>query len=264
MGTATAARAARAVLACADAPTDVDDDDAAVLLHGYAALTGRDPATQLPGAGVIEAALGYARVAAPAADAFLDATVWAMYAYRAARTLHGVYHLRTVEATEVLIWVLYSRGLDREASTLRRDLIQLHLDHGAIAAHLTGRVDLASQLHSAGRCAAAVREAVAGWNAWTERFGEHDPAGLTLILQLAGMLTGCRSIPDALRRVEQARRLWPKPGDPAHRHATAFVGTLLMAAAQHRFVCTAAGASGGQPDAVQVAELLAGWSDLLP
>ncbi|GAB3866005.1 hypothetical protein ACFPIJ_13485 [Dactylosporangium cerinum] len=264
MGTATAAEAARLVLMRAGAPTDADVvDDLAVLLHGYVVLAGRDPATQLPDAALIETAMCYARTAAPAADALLDATVWAKYAYRAARTLHGVHHPRTVEATEALIWVLYSHGLDSEARTLQRQLVQLHLDHGNTAAHLTARVDLAGQLHGAGRCGIALREATAGWNAWIDEFGAHDPAGLTLVLQLVGLLAGCRRIPEAQRYIQQASRLLPEPGDPARTHTTAFIHILIMAAVRHRSVCTAPGGRQ-RHDAAQLAGLTAIWTALLP
>lgn len=264
MGTATAAEAARLVRIRAGAPTDADVvDDLAVLLHGYVVLAGRDPVTQLPDAALIKTAMCYARTAAPAADAFLDATVWARYAYRAARTLHGVHHPRTVEATEALIWVLYSRGLDREACTLQRQLVQLHLDRGNTAAHLTARVDLAGQLHGAGRCAIAVQEAITGWNAWIDQFGAHDPAGLTLVLQLVGLLAGCQRIPEAQQHLQQANQLLPEPDDPARAHASALIHILVLAAVRHRSVCTAPGGRE-QPDAARLAGLMAVWTGLLP
>lgn len=264
MGAATAAETARRVLIHACAPTDDDVvDDLAVLLHGYVALADRDPATQLPDAALIETAICYARTAAPAADEFLDATVWARYAYRAARTLHGVDHPRTVEATEALIWVLYSRGRDSEACTLQRQLVQLHLDRGDTAAHLTARVDLAGQLHGAGRCAVAVQEATAGWNAWINQFGARNPAGLTLVLQLVGLLVGCQRIAEARQRLQQARQLLPDPGDPARTHATAFIHILALAAVRHRSVCTAP-LGRGQFDAGRLADVMAVWTGLLP
>ncbi|MGI5180164.1 hypothetical protein ACQEVZ_27950 [Dactylosporangium sp. CA-152071] len=266
MGTATAAEAARIVLIRAGTPIDASADvvdDVTVLLNGYVALAGRDPATQLPDATLIETAMRYARTAAPAADEFLDATVWARYAYHAARTLHGVHHPRTVEATEALIWVLYSRGLDSEACTLQRQLVQLHLDHGNTAAHLTARVALAGQLHGAGRCAAAVQEATAGWNAWIDKFGAQDPAGLTLVLQLVGLLAGCQRIAEAQQHIQQAYQLLPESVDPTRTHASALIHILAMAPARHRSVCTAPHGRE-QPDAGRLADLIAVWTELLP
>lgn len=272
MGTATAARAARIVLirvgapidADADADADVSDDESAALREGYLALAGRDPATQVPDADLIEAAMRYAQTAEPAAGAFPDATAWARYAYRAARTLHGIYHPRTVEATEALIWVLYSRGLDREACALRRQLIQLHLDHGDTAAHLTARVDLAGHLHGIGRCDTAIKEATTGWNTWTEQVGAHHPAGLTLVLQLVGLLAGCRRIPEALVYIEQAKRLCPSQGAPAFVPASALIRTLIVTAFHHRSVCTDRRGGGHDPDAAQLEDLNAVWTGLLP
>lgn len=213
---------------------DAYEQAAQILARHLAAL---DPVTADPGHDLIAAAILYVRVVDPTRASIPDVVAWARYAYRASRTTHGVYHPQTVQAAETLILVLHSRGDVGEALELRRDLIQAHLDHGDVAAHLVARMELAAQLHDAGRCGDAIRHASTAWQTWIARLGPVDGRGRRLVTQLVAMLHACARLDEARWLIEQAGPLYPAGADPTHADADPVLRRLGTMRTNHQHRC---------------------------
>ncbi|WP_433619601.1 hypothetical protein ACQP2P_16465 [Dactylosporangium sp. CA-139114] len=194
-------------------------------------LRGLDPATAPPEELLIEAAMVYSRLAEPTPDLVPDDVAWAGYAHRAARARYGPGHATTLAAMENLASVLYARGRFDEANRVRRDLIQLHLDYGNIDAHLIQRMELADQLHAAGRCEDAIRQAQAAWQDWISRHDPTSPDTLRIMLQLVAMLLACDRFEDAVAVRTLAQFTSPSSDD-------AIAVTIPAKIIQHRPVCT--------------------------
>jgi len=223
------------------------DGPAAALLADL--LRGLDPATALPDDGLIEVAMLYARLAEPIPDLAPDDVGWARYAYRAARARCGPDHATTIAAMEILAGVLYVRGRFDEANHVRRDLIQVHLDHGDIDAHLIQRMELVEQLHTAGRCDAAIAQAEAAWQDWISRYDPASPGSLGMMLQFVSMLIACQRLVEAQALRSLARFTPPTSDDPIKASYDAVVVTMPAMIIDHRAVCArrdpaAASASG--------------------
>jgi hypothetical protein len=228
------------------AEIDEDGPAAAVLAD---VLRGLDPATAPPDERLIEAAMLYSRLAEPTPDLVPDDVAWARYAHRAACTRYGRDHATTIAAMENLAGVLYVRGRFDEANRLRRDLIQLHLDHGNIDAHLIQRMELAGQLHAAGRCDAAIEQAEATWQNWISRYDPTNPDTLWIMLQFVSMLIACHRLDEAAAVRNLARFTPPSRDDPLKAGYDAWVVAMPAMMLHHRVVCarqdpTATAASG--------------------
>ncbi|MEV6922920.1 hypothetical protein AB0M46_00200 [Dactylosporangium sp. NPDC051485] len=217
------------------ADIDADGPAAAVLAE---VLRGLDPATAPPDELLIDAAMRYSRLAEPTPGLVPDDVAWASYAHRAARARYGPDHVTTLMAMDNLAAVLYVRGRFDDANRVRRDLIQVHLDHGNIDAHLTQRIELAYQLHAAGRCDDAIRQARGAWQAWISR---HDPASLDtlwIMLQFVTMLIACHRFDEAVAVRSAAQFTPPSDADPTKAGYNAFAVTIPVTIIQHRPVCT--------------------------
>lgn len=147
-------------------------------------------------------------------------------------------HPIVAEATELLALVLYNCGRDAEANAVRRDLIQLHLDCGDIDAHLIARMDLAEQLHDAGRCDDAVRQATAAWQQWQRRPHSGAPETALMVLRLTTMLLACRRTDEALDVVGTADLRLPATYDDFVEDESWDV-LIVLAGCRilHRYVC---------------------------
>ncbi|MEV0569277.1 hypothetical protein [Dactylosporangium sp. NPDC050588] len=197
---------------------EIDEDGpAAAVLAGV--LRGLDPATELPDEQVIEAAMLYSRLVEPTPDLVPDEVAWAEYADRAARARYG------------------------------RELIQIHLDHGDIDAHLIQRMELAEQLHAQGCCDEAVRQAEATWRDWINRYDPTGPELRWIMLQFVSMIIACHRIDEAQALRSFAKFELPTSEDPIKAGYDAFIVTVPAMLVHHRPVCarqnsTATAASG--------------------
>ncbi|MER7277978.1 hypothetical protein ABT369_26405 [Dactylosporangium sp. NPDC000244] len=228
------------------AEIDADGPAAAVLADVLREL---DPATALPDEWLIEAAMLYSRLAEPTPDLVPDDVAWAGYAYQAARARCGPDHATTLAAMDNLAGVLYVRGRFDEANRIRRDLIQVHLDHGNIDAHLIQRMELAEQFHAAGRCDAAIEQSEAAWQAWISRYDPASPDSLWIMLQFVSMLIACHRFDEAAAVRNLAQFTLPSSDHPLKAGYDAFAVTMPATIIHHRKVCarqdpTAADASG--------------------
>ena len=216
------------------AEIDADGPAAAVLAD---VLHDLDPATALPDERLIEAAMLYSRLAEPTPDLVPDDAAWAGYAHRAARARYGPDHPTTVAAMENLARVLYVRGRFDDANRVRRDLIQLHLDHGNIDAHLIQRMELADQFHAGGRCDTAIEQAQTAWQEWISRHDPASPDSLWIMLQFVGMLIACHRFAEAAAVRSLAQFTPPGSDDPLKAGYDAFVVTMPATMLHHRAVC---------------------------
>jgi hypothetical protein len=200
-------------------------------------LGGLDPATALPDDRLIEAAMLYSRIVEPVPDLVPDDVAWAGYAYRAARVRYGPDHAATIAAMDNLADVLYMRSHFDEANRVRQDLIQRHLDHGNIDAHLIQRMELADQFHAAGRCDEAVQQAEAAWQDWINRYDPASPDSLWIMLQFVSMLIVCNRFDEVKALLSLARFEPPSGDDPNRAGYDAFIVTMPATIVLHRPVC---------------------------
>jgi hypothetical protein len=222
------------VLAAAQACVEAGDSATAVDLVAKQ-LKGLDPASAQPHHRLVAAATLYARIADP--NLYPDDLAWALYAYRAASSLYGLYHSASIAAAEAAAIVMFSRGRFNEADALQRQVIQLYQDRGDVDQHLLARIDLARQLHGVGRCGDAVRQATTVWREWTSRHEPTSPASESIALDVTGMLIACHRLHEAAAIIKQANLTLPDRDDPTSGAYYEFIAVQRAARHAHQAVC---------------------------
>jgi hypothetical protein len=187
---------ARAVLADALDPADVDPQRASPDLANAAALLAR-----------ILIALGDPYTARP----------WAGFAHAAEDRLYGPHDERTIAAAAMHARVLQSIGSHGRAAHLYHDLVrELTSRDGANSDRvLAAEADLAVAEHAAGQCTAARARLAEAWARHRRMHGDAAPGGIKMLARLGGMERECGLTAESEQHFALAQELCARylPGD---------------------------------------------------
>jgi hypothetical protein len=218
---------ARAVLATALDPADVDPQRASPDLATAAAL--------------------HARVLIALGDPHA-ARLWAAFAHAAEERLHGPQDERTISAAATHAAVLQRVGNYGRSAQLYHDLVGnlTTLDGPDAPRVLAAEADLATAEHAAGHCTAARARLTAAWRRHRQVYGDDTPSGIKMLARLGAMERECGRVNESREHLALAQELCARylPADhPLAKQAAA----LAVAPASGRHVCGRVARSTG-PD----------------
>lgn len=206
---------------------------AAVLLAGHLdrwAMPKEDAHPQVVlGAAVYARACSTAGLHGPAVPG------WAWVAHRGMDRLFPRLDEWAVAAAEVCADLLLRHGQIDRAAMVYRDLLGRYTDRGDLLAAAGTRVDIPWCLNAAGRCAAAIDEAIHGWQQWQRQHdGTDTRSGLLLVLPVAAMLTGCGRIDEAHQHVAYAEPILGIGSTDLHSQHQAYLDQVTHRIRLHR------------------------------